>query len=768
MRKNSKKISLAILALTAVSLSCVAVGNLSFHKAAAATSLNTLENFRVEKVSVRLAVSESETNGGFRFETLIPQTTYAALENVTEVGTLFVPTGFNVADAELALDAQGNAVHNKTQKVVLEGGAENRRGGLVTTDDGGEAVISYRAYINDIPSTAYNTEITARSYVIADGVTYYTETVSKSVGSVATAAYYDVTSETDETYCNQVADGWYSPFTEAQRAEIGAYVTTSAKTYEDEYVLVESGNATLDLTKLSVAANDVVGVMVDGEFVEWSLNGTTLTYATTVGERTLTLATTNGVYTVALVQADNVITTAAEMKAWVNKDDTVNGNFTKGTYTVLANDISAASLGWVYTGVMPSGKVFNGLGHTIDGFMGGMGIVRYLDGGTTTWKNVNYTNYSGEAVFYQVLGGIYENITISGTVDNKNALLGFTINRANTLIKNCVFNLNHETAGTAINLALKGDVYNDLTLINTTVIYGNGQLTTTDLDLSKGSNYYLYDVDDVNTNYYAKVSGGTATFTLSQMGETAPTTISKLLVNGVETQATVADGVLSYPATATGATTLMMTTDKGLRVMNIVHADNVITSWTEYNAWALVAGGGYNSYEYTVLASDITAPAGNKYTNGGYFEKTFDGLGHTIDGFTCGHGVLQRLLSGATWKNVNYTNLTAGDQGLFGYLAGGTFENIHIQGSFAVKGAGFFAYGINSSSTVINNCTFTLTDTTTTSRYLTGGQTDYYALTLTNTTVNYSGTIDLLCSHCKTVEGKYTFTNSTINNNYGA
>jgi hypothetical protein len=291
------------------------------------------------------------------------------------------------------------------------------------------------------------------------------------------------------------------------------------------------------------------------------------------------------------------------------------------------------------------------------------------------------------------------------------------------------------------------------------------------LDLSKGSNYNLYDVDDVNTNYYAKVSGGTATFALSQMGENAPTTVSELLVNGVKVTPTLENGVLSYPATNKGTTTLMMTTDKGLMVKNIVHADNVLTTWDEFKAWATTANGTYNTYEYTVLANDITA-SGTTYSNGGHFQKTFDGLGHTIKDFTCGHGIVQRLLAGATWKNVNYTNLKTTGQGLFGYLAGGTFENITISGTIGTE-AYLFAYGINAATT-FTNCTFTLKSADNGTKCVSNGSVHAYGITFNNCTLNYSGTVNYQTCTCTgqyTCNGgtaKITLNNSTVNSNYNA
>ncbi len=543
---------------------------------------------------------------------------------------------------------------------------------------------------------------------------------------------------------------------------------TETLTYAGKYVDATNGKAKLDLSKLSKTIGEVQAVAINGIEYGCATQDGILTYDTVeTGKLMITLITETCVYSVEVLQADNVITTAEQFTKWIHKD---KDNFGSYKYTVLANDITFATASAHYMNSFPQGRVFDGLGHTIDGFASGMGIVHSLDGGTTTWKNVNYTNYSGVLVLYVALGGTFENVNVSGTVSDTGNLLVYTINRANTTVKNCVFNLNHKTAGTPLNLAKKGAEYNDITLIDTMIIYSNGQLTTNDLDLSKGSNYTLYDVDDITqTNYYSKVNGGTATFALSQMGDDAFTSVSKLLVNGVETTATVVNGVLSYPAHNTGATMLIITTNIDTQIMNIVHADNVITTWEEFKTWATTENGTYNTYEYTVLANDITA-SGTTYSNGGYFEKTFDGLGHTIDGFTCGHGIVQRLLAGSTWKNVNYTGLTTTGQGLFGYLAGGTFENVNINGALGSE-TYIFGYGINSSSTKFVNCTFTLTNADKIEKCVCAGSVHAYTITLVDSTVNYNGTVNYQTCTCTGTYGcsgaaaKITLTNSTINSN---
>ncbi len=542
-------------------------------------------------------------------------------------------------------------------------------------------------------------------------------------------------------------------------------------TYSGKYVDAMNGQGKLDLSKLSKEIDEVKSVSINGLENACETKDGILYYNTTAaGKLTIVLNTDGYAYAVEVLQADNVISSWAEYSAWAV---VAGGGYNSYNYTVLANDITAPeSVQWTNGGHFQ--KTFDGLGHTIDGFNCGHGIVqRLLDG--AVWKNVVYTNVTvnDTGLFGYLAGGTFENLTISGTLKHER-ILAYGVNSNNTKIVNCTFNLTSLDKADKY-LTLGETHFYTITFENSTINYTGkvnyetcpcGCGNAAKITLTNSTINSIVVPDAVDTNYYAKVSGGTATFALSQMGEDAPTTVSKLTVNGVETQATVADGVLSYPATSLGSTTLVLATDEDVIAINIVHADNVITTWDEYNAWALVAGGGYNSYEYTVLASDITAPAGAKYTNGGYFEKTFDGLGHTIDGFNCGHGIVQRLLTGATWKNVNYTNLTAADQGLFGYLGGGTFESVTISGTLTDNR--ILGWGLNNSNTKFVNCTFTLTKADNSEVYLSNGEHHYYIVTFENSTVNYTGTVNTATCSCCGKETKYTLTNSTINSNYVA
>ena len=123
------------------------------------------------------------------------------------------------------------------------------------------------------------------------------------------------------------------------------------------------------------------------------------------------------------------------------------------------------------------------------------------------------------------------------------------------------------------------------------------------------------------------------------------------------------------------------------------------TGWTEYGKSSYSYGG------YFVLANDITAtgsesafkaPALGNYSSGATvtsemgFHGTFDGQGHTIDGFSYDvGGVFGEIGDNAVIQNVAFTNATVGVNsrqnavGLLSSNATGTFtvSNVYVQGS---------------------------------------------------------------------------------------
>jgi hypothetical protein len=131
------------------------------------------------------------------------------------------------------------------------------------------------------------------------------------------------------------------------------------------------------------------------------------------------------------------------------------------------------------------------------------------------------------------------------------------------------------------------------------------------------------------------------------------------------------------------------------------------------------------------------------------------------------------LDEGATWKNVKYTGYTMVKKGagiLGDYLNGGIFENIEVTGSFQ-DGLGvncFLAVGANVQTTVISNCTFTMTGDTATTKYLYAGTPHHYKVAISDSTFTYTnGTINYKTCDCGKADAtKSEIKNSTINGEY--
>jgi hypothetical protein len=264
---------------------------------------------------------------------------------------------------------------------------------------------------------------------------------------------------------------------------------------------------------------------------------------------------------------------------------------------------------------------------------------------------------------------------------------------------------------------------------------------------------------------FVDATNGRGKLDLSKLDKTIEG-VQAVTINGVDRNFETDGGTLFYDSTETGNVTVFIATDTTVYTLDILQADNVITTGEQFVQWGHKDKGNMSVGKYTVLANDITA-SGTNWFNGGYFYKTFDGLGHTITNFTGGKGLTDRIMPNAVWKNVNYVNATIEyDGGLFYYLAGGTIENVTATAKLT-SGTTILGYGINNSNGKIVNCTFNVTSTDNGARFLLGGETHYYGIAIVGTTVNYAGEIKTNCACCGNTT-KITLTNCTINSNYKA
>lgn len=192
MKSSTRKTMLA--GVFACAFATVTLGALSFNAASADVTItqDTDKIAMVQGASLRLEHTV-EVDGenkdvpfGLRFKTDVNKSWLDGLNDETaQVYTLLVPT--NYMDEELTEDdAKGE--NAKAVKVTLDMGKAYEVGDNYR----------FNTVLAKIPDTQYGREITARSFIVAGGETYYSDTVARSVVGVASEALvYDSTEYAD-------------------------------------------------------------------------------------------------------------------------------------------------------------------------------------------------------------------------------------------------------------------------------------------------------------------------------------------------------------------------------------------------------------------------------------------------------------------------------------------------------------------------------------------------------------------------------------------
>ena len=125
------------------------------------------------------AATPDKDETGIRFISRVDKTAYAGLGAVTEAGTLLIPRKI-LGDDEL-VRGYADAVDLSTLGKYVDGGD----------------YYEFRAALYGIPENSYLSGIVARSYIVANGTTYYTDEIERSVSWVANRALeehaYDAT-----------------------------------------------------------------------------------------------------------------------------------------------------------------------------------------------------------------------------------------------------------------------------------------------------------------------------------------------------------------------------------------------------------------------------------------------------------------------------------------------------------------------------------------------------------------------------------------------
>ena len=269
---------------------------------ASAEEVLTTDKLLMDGASVRFRM-EGETDAtsteGIRFETRIAVSDYnteSGLKNITEIGTLFIPETEGVALEDMVIGKEG------VWKEVVYGqveGEEEMRNGAFAVKENGVNYYAYRAYMYGIPAAEYFTSVQARGYVIADGVTYYSEAIDRSIAEVATLAKRDTKSEQTDEYKYEIAEGVWSPYTKEQLEGLDDYyvsaeaptITVSADTEFKYHVgdVADLSEITAadwlgNAVEVSLSVNGGAVELVDGTFTVTGYDDYTCTVTATDSE----------------------------------------------------------------------------------------------------------------------------------------------------------------------------------------------------------------------------------------------------------------------------------------------------------------------------------------------------------------------------------------------------------------------------------------------------------------------------------------------------
>lgn len=230
-----KKTRIVILSVLCVICAFIGLVTMNSSVSYAETSGFSMQNGAYLKVS-----GEKK---GIRFVTDVTNEKYASLvqtygeENLV-FGTLFLPTALITDNNALTLE---NVVSETNEK-----GASNIEVTSWVIYQEETEVRSFVSVLTDIPETRYNASISARSYVRdkVSGAVEYTETVSRSISSVALAAYADENIK-DEVAKEVLMNSYLSDRTfanlAANKISYNAIKTSLSVTEEGKIKVSESG-----------------------------------------------------------------------------------------------------------------------------------------------------------------------------------------------------------------------------------------------------------------------------------------------------------------------------------------------------------------------------------------------------------------------------------------------------------------------------------------------------------------------------------------------
>ena len=182
------------------------------------------ENFDI----IPFTIGELETGAsvrlsdptGLRFTATVDQDDLAMFASVTGYGIVIAPTSYVEAAGAFTMAALDNLA-------VAEGSKYLKIEAEKLVEDTAEHVV-FSAVIGNIKAANYAVDFSAIVYVEADGAVYYSAysatANSRSIRTVATAAFNDRSATQVNEYQYEVAENDYSPYTEAQRAVLASFM----------------------------------------------------------------------------------------------------------------------------------------------------------------------------------------------------------------------------------------------------------------------------------------------------------------------------------------------------------------------------------------------------------------------------------------------------------------------------------------------------------------------------------------------------------------
>lgn len=242
---KKKNLLLSLCSAFAVVFCCLFLMQLSVKPAFADEQASSpVSTFAMDGASVRYPADDDNVTG-MRFVAKITAEQFDSLKTekgtALQAGIIMLPNAL-LGENELTLSTSKAKVADLTDKY------------FEVTKNGTE-YYEFRCYLYDMPAANYNTFVSARCYITDGENIYYTDTISRSMTSVAQAAIND------------------ADVSEDKKQPLNAYITGQEASYTIEtYLETDAGYQLLNSRTNSAAVNSSVSVNPDLNVSDYSVN----------------------------------------------------------------------------------------------------------------------------------------------------------------------------------------------------------------------------------------------------------------------------------------------------------------------------------------------------------------------------------------------------------------------------------------------------------------------------------------------------------------